>query len=111
MARSFPAPTPVFAGSPNKGAYQAQQATRVAHQNMIKSGGRRRYRKSRRRRKRGGNGTVAVPQFNNASSNDLVVQAASHQLNADNVSSSLSNTGNPKTGGTKRKKSFFFLRT
>ncbi len=107
MARSFPAPTPVFAGSPNRGAYQAQQATRVAHQNMIKSGGRsrKRRRRSRRRRRQRGGDTVTVPQFNSASTNDLVVQAAGHQLAADNVSNSLSNTGNPKKGGSRK----FFL--
>ncbi len=105
MTRSFPAPTPAFAGSPNKGAYQAQQATRVAHQNMIKSGGRRKRRRSRRRRRQRGGDTVAVPQFNSASTNDLVVRAAGHQLAADNVSNSLANTGNPKKGGRRK----FFL--
>ena len=92
--RTFPNPTPPFAGSPNKGAYQAQHNSRVAHQNMLKHGG----------RKRGGS-AVAVPQFGSSNNaNNLVVKAAGHQLNADNLNNSMANTGKPKTGGRRKKR-------
>ena len=74
---------------------------------MLKKGGRKTKRKARSRKsRRYRGGAVVVPQFNNSSANNLVVQAAGHQLNADNLNGALANTGRPKTGG-KRK---YFLR-